>query len=86
MRTGADDWQARGGPRQNWRGGYGPGFGGFHDPFFFTPPIVTGSWYQRPYPYHFDYYRYRWGGPPNGYGTASEDCPCATPPPVEVVE
>jgi hypothetical protein len=91
MRMGADDWHARGGHHQNWRdhGGYG----GFYDPYFFSPPVIAGSWYQRPYPYHFDYYRYRWGGPPMGDGDyeaeppyAAPDCPCAVPPQVEVVE
>ncbi len=33
--------------------GYG-GYGGF-----FAPPIVVGSYYQRPYPSHFDYFRLR---------------------------
>jgi hypothetical protein len=95
MRTGADQWSMRGG-MNGW--GHGPGGAGFggpffnnaYNPYFFTPPIVTGSWYQRPYPYHFDYYRYRWGASQGSYGTepgvATPDCPCATPPPVEVVE
>ena len=68
----------------------GNGFGGFYNPYFFAPPIIAGSWYQRPYPYHFDYYRSRWGAPQGGYGgepgVATPDCPCATPPPAEVVE
>ena len=25
-------------------------------------PQVSGGYYQRPYPYHLDYYRMRWGG------------------------
>ena len=70
MRMGADDWNARGG---RWvPGGYG-GYGGYG---YFPPyvsPVVAGTWYARPYPYHFDYYRMRWGGaeqaPPG-------DCPC----------
>lgn len=89
MRTGAGDWHARGGHGQNWRGG-GIGFGGFYDPFFFSPPIVAGSWYERPYPHHFDYYRHRWGGPsgmPQTEMMPVADCPClAGPPPVEVVQ
>lgn len=69
MRGGAGDWQARGwhGGGWGWGGGYG-----FVQPFF-PQPIVTGSYYQRPYPYHFDYYRYRWGGDQS----PTQDCPCA---------
>jgi hypothetical protein len=25
-------------------------------------PQVSGGWFQRPYPYHLDYYKMRWGG------------------------
>lgn len=25
-----------------------------------SPLYITGTWYQRPYPYHFDYYRLRY--------------------------
>jgi hypothetical protein len=28
----------------------------------FAPPNVEASWFQRPYPYHLDYYRMRYGG------------------------
>src|SRR6188474_1474235 len=83
LRNGAGDWHARGGHNQHWRGGYGGGYGGFYNPYFAPPPIVAGSWYERPYPYHFDYYRQRWGGAPNGYyGDPSvemipaAECPC----------
>lgn len=31
-----------------------------HKPY--TPPQVSGGHFQRPYPYHLDYYRMRWGG------------------------
>jgi hypothetical protein len=89
LRSGAGDWHGRGGHNQHWRGGgggFGGGFGGFYNPFF-APPIVTGSWYERPYPYHFDYYRQRWGGSPNGsYGDPgvemipAADCPCLNAP------
>jgi hypothetical protein len=73
MRTGADRWRARNGSYTRVSYGYG----GFFDPYVVAPPIVAGTWYQRPYPYHFDYYRYRWGG------AAFEDqaimnCPSAT--------
>jgi hypothetical protein len=81
MRTGADSWNFRGGYAHSWHGGYGA-YGGYFAPYY-APPIIAGSWYERPYPYHFDYYRYRWGGSPNGtYGNAgvemipAEDCPC----------
>jgi hypothetical protein len=96
-RGGADDWQARGGHAQHWRGPYG-GYGGFYDPYFAAPPIVAGSYYQRPYPYHFDYHRDRWSGQQQGGSTPQvemmpvADCPCltadpatTTPPPVEVI-
>jgi hypothetical protein len=87
LRTGAGDWHARGGHNQHWRRGYGSGYGGFFDPYFAAPPFITGSWYERPYPYHFDYYRYRWGGAPygpNGYPgdemIPAADCPCLAEP------
>jgi hypothetical protein len=28
----------------------------------FVPPQVNASWFQRPYPYHLDYYKMRYGG------------------------
>ena len=28
----------------------------------FVPPQVSAGWFQRPYPYHLDYYRMRYGG------------------------
>jgi hypothetical protein len=27
-----------------------------------NPPKVSAGWFQRPYPYHLDYYRMRYGG------------------------
>jgi hypothetical protein len=88
-RGGANDWQVRGGHAQHWRGPYGS-YGGFYDPYFAAPPIVTGSYYQRPYPYHFDYYRNRWVAQAptesSEAGYATPDCPCAVAPPVELVE
>jgi hypothetical protein len=27
-----------------------------------TPPQISAGWFQRPYPYHLDYYRMRYGG------------------------
>jgi hypothetical protein len=79
VRTGADAWSARGGFPGSWTGGVSP-YGAFVNPFF-TPPIVAGSWYQRPYPYHFDYYRHRWGdsdanGAMRGEMMPTADCPC----------
>ena len=88
MRQGADDWQARG-------GGFGYSvpsymYGGFF-PTFGPPVVVTGSWYQRPYPSHFDFARTRWSGaPPEGAYQQEmmprSDCPCAneaTPTPAQ---
>ncbi len=83
MRQGADDWTARG-------GGFGYAFpsymyGGFFPPF--SPPVVVSeSWYQRPYPYHFEVARQRWGGPPPQQQAYPQemaprrDCPCETEP------
>jgi hypothetical protein len=28
----------------------------------FVPPQVNAAWFQRPYPYHLDYYKMRYGG------------------------
>lgn len=42
-----------------YRGG-GVGYPGFWGPgFWYNPPIVVGSYYQRPYPTHLDYFRLR---------------------------
>jgi hypothetical protein len=88
-RGGADDWQSRGGHAQHWRGPSG-GFGGFYNPYFAAPPIVAGSYYQRPYPYHFDYFRGRWDGAgqtPQGEMMPVAECPCLTgPPPLEAIQ
>ena len=35
-----------------------PQWGGYHHP----PQRVTATTFQRPYPYHLDYYRVRYGG------------------------
>jgi hypothetical protein len=67
VRSGADDWHVRGG-RSYGPAGYGYGYG-FFQPY--VSPVVVGSWYARPYPYHFDYFRGRWGD-------VSSDSPCAT--------
>jgi hypothetical protein len=72
VRTGADEWHARGGGYGHAHGGDGYGYGYFQP---YAAPIVTGSWYARPYPYHFDYYRHRWGGDMPAPATA--DCRCA---------
>ena len=79
MRHGADHWNARGGHGGgHWGPGYG--YGGFYQ-----PPIVTGSWDARPYPYHFDYYRHRWGGEAGAEGAqpAPANCPCAETSPID---
>ncbi len=75
-RTGADDWHARGGGN-GWvhgNGSYGNGYN-YYQPYY--SPVIAGSWYARPYPYHLDYYRYRWGGAAQTPAPL-EDCPCAT--------
>jgi hypothetical protein len=33
-----------------------------------VPPKVESAWFQRPYPYHLDYYKMRYGGSCNLYG------------------
>ena len=35
--------------------------GGHHGGHWRSPPVSSG-WFQRPYPYHLDYYRMRYGG------------------------
>jgi hypothetical protein len=81
VRTGAGQWHARGGYLTHGQpAGYG--FGGLYNPYvnpYFAPPLVFGSYYQRPYPYHFDYYRGRWNSPLPGMGEAmipASACPC----------
>jgi len=37
----------------------------------FRSTQVYGSWYQRPHPYHFDYYRWRYSQVP-----LEPPCPC----------
>jgi hypothetical protein len=69
---------------QNWgryNGGYGYGYG-FYPPYYFSP-VIAGTWYARPYPYHFDYYRWRWGGNqpnnlPNNQLQTPANCPCVS--------
>jgi hypothetical protein len=45
-----------GGPPMGNRGGYGGGGYGF------APAQFSGSYFTRPYPYHLDYYKMRYGG------------------------
>lgn len=42
---------------------------------WFAPPIYAGSWFQRPYPYHFDYYRWRYA-PLMQAAPLPHECPC----------
>lgn len=35
--------------------------GAGHSTYWRSPPVAAG-WFQRPYPYHLDYYRMRYGG------------------------
>lgn len=80
-RQGAEQWRHRG-DYGHWNGGGGYGYG-FYQPFY-NQPIVAGTYYERPYPYHFDYYRHRWGGgqggPPMEYTPELQDCPCDVAP------
>jgi hypothetical protein len=41
--------------------GHGEKFGRRHFPHSFAPQVSSG-WFQRPYPYHLDYYKMRYGG------------------------
>lgn len=52
-----------------------PAYGGFgYGGPFGQQPMIAGSWYSRPYPYHFDYYRWRYSAPTS---QPTADCPCA---------
>jgi hypothetical protein len=54
------DWRNQHGNfNNNWKGGGWRGRG-FGKGYF--PQQVSGSFFTRPYPYHLDYYRMRWGG------------------------
>ena len=67
----------RGGGRGGYHGGGRHGGRFNHYGYFGYQPFIAGSWYARPYPYHFEYYRWRYSAPPQ-----TPDCPCA-PVPVE---
>lgn len=56
----------QGGGRWGGPGGYPYGYGFYG----FPPQIYGGSWYQRPYPYHLDYFRWRYSTPPVESGVA----------------
>jgi len=62
----------------------GYSYGGYY-PAFYYPQWYAGSWYQRPYPYHFDFYKWRYAAgsaaaPSSPEGRpARSDCPCAEP-------
>jgi hypothetical protein len=75
LRTGADDWHGRGGAWGYGQGGYASGYGYFPP---YVSPVVAGSWYSRPYPYHFDYFRGRWDRP-----APTTDCPREHGPAIE---
>lgn len=47
-------------------------YAGYHRGYYSYQPAIAGSWYARPYPYHFDYYRQRYSAP-----ALTNDCPCA---------
>ncbi len=77
-RMGADDWSARGGGFGRGYGGNGGYGNGFYQPY--VSPVIASSWYARPYPYHFDYFRGRWDGGQGAYSGEARpaaDCPCA---------
>lgn len=65
-------------------GGWGWGQPGWGWGGFYNPPIVVGSYYQRPHPTHLDFFRLRQRTPlvvPQAY------CPtCETPTIVEPVQ
>lgn len=52
--------------RGAWRavppGPLGPN-GWYYPGGWYAPQTYAGSWYQRPYPSHFDYYRWRYQTP-----------------------
>lgn len=86
MRTGANLPDSRPGYHHGPRGGYdASAYGAWGG--FFSPTVIAGSFYQRPYPYHFDYYRHRWGAGemaapttgPNVEMMPVADCPCLSP-------
>ena len=45
-----------------WRGGHDRRRDDFKGNGQWRGPQVSSSWYQRPYPYHLDYYKMKWGG------------------------
>ena len=70
----------RHGSAAGYRGGFHGG-GGFHHPGFYggfyQPPVIFGTWYQRPYPTHLDFFRLRGSRSP---AVPLGDCPnCRTP-------
>jgi hypothetical protein len=50
-------------PPHDYARGHGqpPQHGHGQPPQYAAPPVASG-WFQRPYPYHLDYYRMRYGG------------------------
>jgi len=56
---------------------HGRGYGHRYPGYSFFQPQIVGSWYARPYPYHFDYFRWRYseGNPAPALGPAIPDCP-----------
>ncbi len=64
---GRGDWNGSGfpygSPHPRHYGGQG---------YYPNQQAISGSWYARPYPHHFDYYRQRLNAP-----LQTNDCPCA---------
>lgn len=52
-------YQRHAGEGKNWGGDWRRS--GYPGRPWMTPQ-VSGGWFQRPYPYHLDYYKMRWGG------------------------
>jgi hypothetical protein len=44
-----------------WMDTHSPHKRGRSHPHVIAPPVTSG-WFQRPYPYHLDYYKMRYGG------------------------
>lgn len=53
--------QGNGGSGPGFNGAFGGGRGGYPQQFGYSQQF-SGGWFQRPYPYHLDYYKMRYGG------------------------
>jgi hypothetical protein len=57
----AFDWMGKHGHGDHRRDGRKGGHFPVYSPQPVAPPVSSG-WFQRPYPYHLDYYKMRYGG------------------------